>query len=322
MVQPFRFTAQVPDFDGSLDHWQSELGWLADAGFTTVALADHVTAGYTMEPLITLTAAAARSSLRVQTAVLGLDYRHPILLHRSAATLDLLSEGRLELGLGAGWMRTDYEAAGMCMDPPGVRIDRLEETIDVVEALFGGEPVTYEGKHVSVHDLVGVPRAIQRPHPPFLIGGGGKRMLRLAGRRADIVGLNANLSAGDVGGHSVLDVGWERMDEKVRWVREGAESVGRNLDDLEVSMAQWLLHVTDSKSDADALLEKVACRLGVDAEWLDAAPGVLVGSHARIKDKLHELRDRLGISYIQIHSGPRSVDLRPVAPVVADLSGT
>ncbi len=295
---------------------------MAGTGFTTVAIADHFTGGYTMEPLVTLTAAAARSSLRVQTAVLGQDYRHPVLLHRAAATLDLLSEGRLELGLGAGWMRSDYEAAGMVMDGPGVRIDRLEETLDVLEALFGDEPVTYEGKHVRVEGLTGVPRAVQRPHPPFLIGGGGKRMLRLAGRRADIVGVNANLAAGDIGGHSVLDVGWDSMLEKVGWAREGAEAAGRNLDSLELSMAQWLLFVTDSKSSADELLAKMAARLGVDAAWLDAAPGVLVGSVGRISDKLHELRDRLGISYIQIHSGPRSVDLRPVAPVVAALAGT
>jgi probable F420-dependent oxidoreductase len=322
MTQPFRFTAQVPDFHSSLDGWQAELRWIAETGFTTVALADHFTAGYTMEPFVTLMAAAARSSLRVQTAVLGLDYRHPVLVHRAAATLDVLSGGRLELGLGAGWMRSDYDAAGLTMDPAGVRIDRLEETIKVLKALFSGEPVTFKGDHVHVHELVGVPGTVQQPHPPLLIGGGGRRMLRLAGREADIVGVNANLAAGDVGGHSVLDVAWESMAEKVQWAREGAERAGRNFEDLELSMAQWLLYVTESRSDGDALLAKMASRLGVEPDWLDDAPGVLVGSSGRIKDKLHEVRDRLGISYIQIHSGPRSVDLRAVGPVVAALTGT
>lgn len=322
MPHPFRFTAQIPEFDGSLERWQARLSWIADAGFSTVAIADHFTGGYTMEPLVTLTAAATRSSLRVQSAVLGLDYRHPVLLHRSAATLDLLSEGRLELGLGAGWMRSDFEAAGMVMDPPGVRIDRLEETIDVLEALFGGEPVAYEGKHVQVHDLVGVPAATQRPHPPFLIGGGGKRMLRLAGRRADIVGVNANLSAGDVGGSSVADVGWENMTQKVGWAREGAVAAGRDFDDLELSMAQWLLFVTEWKTESDTLLAKMAARVGVAPDWLDAAPGVLVGSVGRVIEKLHEMRERLGISYIQVFAGPRDVDLTLIAPVVAALAGT
>ena len=322
MAHPFRFTAQAPDFDGSMARWRSELAWIADTGFTTVALADHFTGGYTMEPLVTLTAAAMRSKLRVQTAVLGLDYRHPVLLHRAAATLDLLSQGRLELGLGAGWMSSDYEAAGMVMDPPGVRIERLEETLDVLDGLFAGEPFDYHGKHVRVEGLTGVPTAVQRPHPPFLIGGGGKRMLRLAGRRADIVGVNANLAAGVPGRESVLDVGWESMREKVGWAREGAEAAGRDFERLELSMAQWLLFVTESRTESEGLLSKLSGRLGVDPAWLDAAPGVLVGSTARVVEKLHETRDRLGISYIQVHAGPRSVDLRPLAPVVSALAGT
>ncbi len=320
MTRPFRFSAQVPDFDGSLAHWQSELDFIADAGFSTVALADHFTDGYTMEPLVTLTAAAMRCGLRVQTAVLGVDYRHPVLAHRMAATLDLLSGGRLELGLGAGWMRSDYEGAGMVLDPPGVRIDRLEETIDLLEGLFREKPLTYAGKHVRVEELVGVPAGVQRPHPPFLIGGGGKKILRLAGRRADIVGVNANLG-GDVGRQSVVDVGWKGMLQKVGWVQEAAQEAGRELADLELTMAQWLLLVTPSRSESAALLSKMASRLGVDEEWLEAAPGVLVGDGGRVTEKLHELRDRLGISYVQVHSGPRSVDLRAVAPVVAALAG-
>jgi alkanesulfonate monooxygenase SsuD/methylene tetrahydromethanopterin reductase-like flavin-dependent oxidoreductase (luciferase family) len=154
------------------------------------------------------------------------------------------------------------------------------------------------------------------------VGGGGRRILRLAGRRADIVGLNANLGAGGVGQGGVLDVSWERMLEKVGWAREGAESAGRDPDEVELSMGNWLLHVTESRSAAEELVSKMASRLGVDAVWLEAAPGVLVGSRARVTDKLHELRDRLGISYFQLHAGPHSVDLGPVAPVVAALSGT
>jgi alkanesulfonate monooxygenase SsuD/methylene tetrahydromethanopterin reductase-like flavin-dependent oxidoreductase (luciferase family) len=219
-------------------------------------------------------------------------------------------------------MRSDYEAAGIALDRPGLRIERLAETVSVLKALFGGESVTFKGEHVQVHDLVGVPATVQQPHPPFLIGGGGRRMLRFAGGAADIVGVNANLSAGDIGGHSVLDVSWERMEEKVGWVREGAIAAGRDPDELELSMAQWLLHITESPSDADALLTKLAPRLGVDPAWLEDSPGVLVGSVQRVIEKLETMRDRLGISYIQLHSGPTGVDLEPAAPVIAALAGT
>jgi probable F420-dependent oxidoreductase len=322
MPHPFRFTAQVPDLTGSPDEWRSQLARIEDAGFSTAAIADHFTGGYTLDPFVVLTQVAAHTtSLRVQTAVLGNDYRHPVQTHRMAATLDLVSGGRLELGLGAGWMRTDYEAAGLTYDRPGVRIDRLTESIAILKGLFGSEPFTFEGEHYQVHDLVGVPATVQQPHPPILIGGGGRRMLRLAGREADIVGVNANLSAGDVGQSSVLDVSWEMMAEKVGWVQEGATAAGRDFETIELSMAQWLLLVTDDRSQADALLAKIAAKVGVDVQWLDQAPGVLVGAPSRCIEKLHEMRDRLGISYVQVHAGPRAVDLRGVEQVVSELAG-
>jgi probable F420-dependent oxidoreductase len=320
-MRPFRFAAQVPDPTSSVDDWRRAIRRVEDIGFSTLALADHFTGGYTLEPLTTLAAASAATSLRLQTAVLGVDYRHPVLLHRMVATLDVLSEGRVELGIGAGWMRTDYDAAGLTMDRPGVRIERLDEVITAFKLLCGPDPVMFNGKHVTIDGLVGVPAVVQRPHPPILVGGGAPRMLRLAGRVADIVGVNANLSAGDLGIGSVLDVSWEKMAEKVSWAREGAESAGRRLEDLELSMAQWLLHVSDSPSSCEGLLHKMAARVGVEPAWLEDAPGVLVGSAGRVVEKLQELRERLGISYVQVHAGPRGVDLEPVAPVIAALAG-
>jgi probable F420-dependent oxidoreductase len=321
--RPFRFTAQVPDPAGSVSGWRKQLDRLEDMGFSTVALADHFTGGYTLEPLVLLTAVAMENPrLRVQTAVLGNDYRHPVLTHRMAATLDMLSEGRLELGIGAGWMRSDYTAAGLRYDPAGERIARLEESIEILKGLFSGDSFTFTGAHFTVTDLVGVPAAVQRPHPPLLVGGGGPKMLRLVGRVADIAGINANLSAGDIGGQSVADVSWERMEQKIGWVREGAESAGRSFGDIELSMATWLLHVTDDGDEAAGLLSKIAARVGVQPEWLDDAPGVLVGSPARCAEKLRMLRDRLGISYVQVFAGPRGVDLTGVGRVVADLAGS
>jgi probable F420-dependent oxidoreductase len=322
-ARPFRFTAQVPDVVGAVGEWRKELRRIEDMGFSTVALADHFTGGYTTEPLVMLTAAAMETTrLRVQTAVLGNDYRHPVLTHRMAATLDVISEGRLELGIGAGWMRSDYDAAGLAYDRAGERIERLAESITVLKGLFSGERFTFTGSHYEVRDLIGTPAPVQRPHPPLLIGGGGPRMLRLAGREADIAGINANLAAGDIGGRSVADVSWERMAEKVGWVRDGAQAAGRESAAIELSMAQWLLHVTDDRAEADALIAKMAGRLGTDPAWLDDAPGVLVGSPARCAEKLHALRDRLGISYVQVHSGPRGTDLTGIGRVVAELAGT
>jgi alkanesulfonate monooxygenase SsuD/methylene tetrahydromethanopterin reductase-like flavin-dependent oxidoreductase (luciferase family) len=218
-------------------------------------------------------------------------------------------------------MRAEYEAAGIAYDRPGARIERLGEAIAIVKGLFGPEPLTYKGEHYVVDGLLGVPAPVQRPHPPLLVGGGGPRLLRLAGREADIVGLNANLGTGDIGAHSVVDVSWEAMADKVRWAREGAAEAGRDPGALELSMVQWALHVDGSVAVIDEVLAKLGRRLGLDPAWLEAAPGVLVGSVPRCIEKLEELRERLGISYIQVHAGPRGADLEPLAPVIAALRG-
>jgi probable F420-dependent oxidoreductase len=320
--RPFRFIANLPTTTRPVDAWKEQVRRIEAVGFTTVAIADHFTDGYTLEPLVALTAAAmCTTTLRVQTAVLGNDYRHPVMVHRGAATLDVLSGGRLELGIGAGWLAPEYEAAGLRFDRPGRRIDRLEETIAILKGLFRGEPFSFTGETYRVTDLVGVPTSVQRPHPPLMIGGGGPRVLHLAGREADIVGINANLGAG-IGARSIVDVSSEGILEKVGWAHEGAVAAGRSPGDLELSMAQWLLHVTPSKGEAGAVLERVGARTGLDPQWLEAAPGVLVGSVVRCVEKLHELRDHFGISYVQVDAGPRSTDaIEAVAPVVAALAG-
>ena len=321
-VRPFRFIANVPTPAQPVGVWKERVRRIEGTGFAAVAIADHFTGGYTLEPMVALTAAAmCTTTLRVQTAVLGNDYRHPVLTHRMAATLDVLSGGRVELGVGAGWMASDYGAAGIPFEPPGRRIDRLEETIAVLKGLFGHEPFSFHGSHYSITELVGVPAAVQSPHPPLLIGGGGRRVLRLAGREADIVGINANLGAG-VGAGSIVDVSAEGVLEKVGWAREGAVSAGRPPGDLELAMAQWLLHVTPSPTEAQTVLDKVGARTGLDPSWLEGAPGVLVGSVARCIEKVHELRDRFGISCVQLDAGPRSTaSIDAVAPLVAALAG-
>lgn len=319
----FRFAATMPPPTLPLADWQRALCDLEALGITTVVAADHFTDGYTFEPMVALTAAAScTTTLRLQTGVLGNDYRHPVLVHRMAAVLDVVSEGRLILGLGAGWMTSDYEAAGIPLDPPGVRVDRFEEALAVVAGLFGEAPFDFDGTHYRIRALDGLPKPVQRPHPPLFVGGGSPRVLRIAGRHADIVGINASLRAGALGAHAIEDLSVERVSEKIGWARDGAARVGRDADSLEFEMNHWLAKVTPSAAAATDLLERVATRNGVDPALLAASPSVLVGTANQIVDALRARRDELGISYLQLDAGFPTPDLHAFAPVIAELTGT
>ena len=168
-MHPFRFAATMPAPDPPLADWHAQLRHLEDLGLSSVVAADHFTGGYSFEPMVALTAAAAATTrLRLQTGVLGNDYRHPVLVHRMAALLDVVSDGRLVLGLGAGWMISDYEAAGIALDPPGVRVSRFAEALTVVKGLFGPEPFDFTGEHYAVRALDGLPEAGAAPAPAAL----------------------------------------------------------------------------------------------------------------------------------------------------------
>ena len=166
-------------------------------GYSGLYLPDHF--GDQPGPIAALMAAAdATTTLRVGSLVFDNDYRHPVVLAKEAATIDLLSDGRFDLGIGAGWLVSDYEQAGIPYDPAGTRIDRLEEALSVIKGLFTGKPFSFTGKHYSIKEMEGSPPPIQKPHPRFLLGGGGRRMLRLAAREADIVHVNYNLNEGRI----------------------------------------------------------------------------------------------------------------------------
>jgi probable F420-dependent oxidoreductase len=322
-MHPFRFTATMPPPTQPLAAWRAELGRLEELGLSAVVAADHFTGGYAFEPMVALTAAAAcTSTLRLQTGVLGNDYRHPVLVHRMAALLDVISDGRLVLGLGAGWMTSDYDAAGIVLDPPGVRVGRFAEALAVVKGLFGDAPFDFAGEHYRITALDGLPKPVQRPHPPCFVGGGSPRVLRLAGREADIVGINASLRAGELGAHAVRDLSRERVVEKIGWVREGAVAAGRDFDTIELEMNHWLTRVTPTAAAARDLLERIAARQGVDPELLAGSPSVLVGTVAQLVDRLRAGREELGISNLQLDAGFPTPDLDAFAPVIAELAGT
>lgn len=299
------------------DEWRDQLRRIEESGVSTIVLADHFTEQWSIEPLTGLAAAAmCTSRVRLQTGVLANDYRHPVLTHRSAALVDVLSGGRLTLGMGAGWLRSDYDAAGLAMDPPGERLERLRESVLVIKALFGDDPVEYAGRFYNINGLVGRPSPVQRPHPPIFIGGGGPRALHLAGSLADIVGVNASLRAGALGADAVHDLLAPRVQEKIGWVHDGAQSVGRSRDDYELEMNLWLVRVTDSQREAEEYLTRIAARYEIAPDSLAESPSVLVGTVGACADMLLQRRDAYGITHWQLDAGLSVPDPATVAQLV------
>jgi probable F420-dependent oxidoreductase len=308
----------MPRLEGSPRRWRDAVRRIEALGFDTVSVSDHFTRGWVMEPTAAMLAATeATEWLRVLSLVLGNDYRHPVLLHKTAATIDVLSEGRLELGLGAGWMRSDYDAAGIPYDEPGVRLERLEESVRVVKGLFGPDPLTFHGAHYRITELDGLPKPVQAPHPPLLVGGGGKRVLGIAAREADIVSVHCNLRRGELDESAASDLAAERVAEKVGWVRAAAEEAGRPPADLELQFTTYLCDVTDAPHSAGASRSSFAGLLAADRALLERSPSVLVGSVQECVERLLERRERYGFSYLNL-----GADLDNVAPVVARLAGT
>lgn len=309
--RPFRFGVQLSTAATS-GEW-ADLAREAEAlGYSTLFVPDHF--GGQLAPGPALTAAAdATSDLRVGTLVLDNDYKHPVVTAKEMATIDLLSGGRLELGMGAGWMASDYEQSGIPMDPAATRVERLAEGLAVLRGLFAPGPFSFAGKHYRITDLDGQPSPAQAPHPPFIVGGGGPRVLALAGREADIVGVNPAIRSGRVDGDAARDGSADLTDRKVGWVREAA---GDRYDDIEMQMLLYACVVTDDRAGT---LDTLAPLFGFDPGELAGYPHALVGSVDQIADDLVARRDRWDVSYLVVQ-GPDA--MRAAAPVVARLAGT
>ena len=270
---------------------------------------DHF--GNQMAPMPALMAAAsATTTLRVGALVLDNDYKHPVVLAKELATMDLLSDGRLEVGIGAGWERADYDWSGIPYDPPGVRVDRFEEGLAVIKGHFGPGPFSFSGQHYTITGLDGLPKPVQA-HVPILIGGGGKRVLSIAAREADIVGINASLAAGAIGPEALASMTPDAVDEKVAIVKLAA---GPRFASLEMNVRAFFVSVTD---DRDGLAARLAGGFGMTPEAALKTPFALVGTVEQIIETLHERRERWGFSYVIVGTG----DVEPFAPVVAALSG-
>jgi probable F420-dependent oxidoreductase len=309
-MQPFRFGAMVSAATTARE-FADAVREVSDSGFSTLTLPDHF--DDQLAPLVALSVAAGLSStLRLGTMVLDNDYRHPLVLAKEAATLDLLSEGRLELGIGAGWMRTDYDTSGIGYDSPGVRVDRFEEGLQVLRGLWSGEPFSLQGKHYTITEATGTPLPVQPGGPRLVIGGGGRRVLGIAARQADIVGINPNLQAGAVTVQAGSDLTPEATARKVAWVREAA---GDRFASLELSSLVGMALVTD---DAASVAGGMAQVFGVSPEEALQVPVILAGTVDAICDELQRRREVWGISYIVLDKG----SWRAMAPVVQRLAGT
>ncbi len=320
--KPFRFAVQTFSAT-SAKEWRERAQRVEALGYSALHLADHIIGpGPAIEashhPIQELAAVPAMavaaevtSSLRIGCRVFCIDYRHPAVLAKEVATLDLLSEGRLEIGLGAGWLRAEYDAIGIDFDSAPERIDRLSETLDLIQAHMADGQIDYQGDHVTARDFEGAPKSVQKPTPPIMIGGGSARVLRLAGKRADVVSLNFNNRSGMIGPDGVGLSTPEQTERKLAWVREGA---GDRFDALELEIGAYFTFVTDA---ADQTAAGMGQALGLSTEEMFAFPHALIGSPEAICDELQSRRDRYGISYVTVGDNV----FEEFAPVVAKLSG-
>ena len=322
MSKPFRFGLQAYA-PNSGKEWR-ELARKAEAsGFSSFHLADHIigpgpaltATGHPVQTVAAIpamaVAAEATSTIKVGCRVLCVDYRNPVMLAKEVATLDFFSEGRLELGLGAGWLQGEYEAIGVPFDRAGVRIDRFEEVIALLRASFAEGELNIDTPHVHAVGFEAVPKPFTKSGPPIMIGGGAKRILTIAGREADIVSLNFNNSSGKLGAAGIGSSTAELTDQKIQWIKDGA---GARFDQIEIEIAAYFTIVTP---DGEATRAKMAPMFGMTPEVFAEHPNALIGSVDEICDRIVERRERFGISYVSF--GASVID--SVIPVVERLAG-
>jgi probable F420-dependent oxidoreductase len=309
-MPPFRFGVQLSG-PAEAKGWTEQARRIEDLGYATATMPDHFTDQLAPVPALAA-AAAATTTLRVAALVFANDYRHPVVLAKELATMDVLSDGRVEIGLGAGWMESDYRAAGIAYDRAGVRIGRFAEAITVIKGAMADDAFSFSGSHYTITDYDGLPKPLQRPHPPLLIGGGGRRVLSIAAREADVVGINGNLAAGVIGPEAVATMTREAVVERVALVREAA---GERVDEIELNIRTFFVSVTDDRAGT---LSNLAGFVGVEESMIAESPFALIGSTDAIADELVRRREELGFSYIIV--GGDQVDA--FAPVVAKLAGT
>lgn len=304
-----RFAAQLRDAPSG-SAWTALAQRAERIGFAAISMPDHLWTQFSPIPAL---AAVAVSTERpaITMAVLANDFRNPVMLAKEAATLQVLSGGRLELGLGAGWRQEEYHQAGIAFDPPAVRIDRLEESVTILRRLFAGDTVDHHGSNYRVEGYRLTPPT--EPPPKLVLGGGAPRMLGVAARHADIVSISTdNRRRTGTGAVHNANATRAAVERAVEWVREAAPE---RADKLELNIRILLARVGD---DRDSVATRWAEDFGLPADELATSPFCAVGNTRQIADHFRRVRDELGISYFTISADA----MEPLAPVVDELTGT
>ena len=308
-LRPFRFGVQASRASSRAE-WVSLAQRVEANGYGVLTMPDHF--GDQLAPVPALmTAANATTTLRIGALVWDNDYKHPVVLAKELATMDVLSDGRIEIGIGAGWMISDYEQAGMPYDSPKVRIDRFVEGLAIIKGAMREGAFSHAGEHYTITNYDGLPKPVQQPLPPILIGGGGKRVLSLAAREADIIGINGTMTAGVVGPDAISTMTAEAVDEKVAIVHAAA---GERMSEIEMNVRVFMVKVTD---DRTGHMEKMSSMLGVPRSFMEQSPFALTGTTAQMVEDLLVRREKWGFSYIIVGAE----DVESFAPVVAELVG-
>lgn len=305
---PFRFGAKAVKAS-SAKEWTDTVRQAEDLGYVSFQMDDHFGNQLAVVPAL-MAAAEATNSILVGPHVAGVDFRNPVMFAKECATIDLLSEGRFTLGIGAGWSEKDYAIAGIRQDNALTRIERLREAVQIMKGLWGAGPFSFEGRHYRVAEVDAVPK----PYSPIpiMIGGGGAKILALAAEEADIVGINPKIVGRTINPQSMATAAADAMDEKIAAVREAA---GDKFDDLELQVQIFKTVVTDQPQEA---AEQLAPAFGLPPDVVLNAPFFQLGSVEQITENIQEMRERWGVSYVLFQSD----GIVPMGPVVERLSGT
>ena len=306
----FRFALQASRA-ASPGAWRELARKAEDLGYSPLYVPDHLDDQWAPAVAVTVAAEATRT-LRVGTLVLDNDFRHPVVLAKEAATLDVVTGGRFEFGIGAGWLRADYEQSGIPMDQPSVRVARLAESLAIMRAMWRDGSATFEGEHYRVTAAPGTPAPVTPGGPPLVIGGGSRRILSLAGEHADIVSVVPSLTAGHIGPEVAAQAVGEKYAERVRWAREAA---GARAVDLELQCWTVTVRVVPNASE---VVESTAPLFGLTPDQLRATPIALIGTAGEIVETLRKRREEFGFSYVVVHEA----EMDALAPVIAEVAGT
>jgi probable F420-dependent oxidoreductase len=303
-IRPFHFSAVI-ETPQSRQEWIARARRAEDLGYTTILVPDHLKL---IDPAVGLMLAADTTSLRIGSHVFCNDFRHPVSLARQAANLDLFSDGRFQFGLGCGYLFEEYEQAGILLDPANIRVGRFEEALQIIKMYFQEETVNFSGRYYQVKALPASIKTVQKPHPPIYVGGGSKRILSIAAREADIVGLTARSTNNGVDWTSALT---EANQAKMGWIRQAA---GQRFEQLSFSNTIFIAAVTDYARPA---AQQIGSHIGLTAEQALDCAHILIGSVEQIVEELQRRRELFGISLIEVAEPHMDI----LGPVIARLAG-